>query len=138
MIEKISSVKFARLNPNPTEYQTKPMSGFMLSKAMITQKPIDPKPKENQQKPMSWVYAFKSDDDSKNRKNNILAYAVKSDDGQRPNTLKPGTNCKRFFTGRVTPQKNDPQNLLRLVLKNATSTCNEKPFAVEVSFLRQF
>jgi len=37
MIEKISSVKFARLNPNPTEYQ-KPMSEFMPLKAMMTQK----------------------------------------------------------------------------------------------------
>jgi len=40
----------------------------MPSKAMITQKTnFDPKPKEDQQKPMSRVYAFKSDDNSKNQ-----------------------------------------------------------------------
>ena len=54
------------------------------------------------------VYAVKSDDDPKT-KLNILAYALNSDDGKRPNTLKPGTN-----SGEAKASINDPTNFTRV------------------------
>ena len=60
MIEKISSVKFARLNPNPTEYK-KPMSEFMPFKSDDDSKNQNcPNPKEDQQKPMSEFMPLKA------------------------------------------------------------------------------
>jgi len=53
MIEKISSVKFTRLNPNHTECQ-KPTSWVYAFKSDDNSKArIDPNPKEDQQKPTS-------------------------------------------------------------------------------------
>jgi len=65
---------------------------------------------------MSWDYAVKSDDDSKNQETNILAYAVKSDDGKRPKTLKPG-KIKDFLGGNSSKSCFDPhtRSQLRLV-----------------------
>jgi len=47
-------------------------------------------------------------------------------------TLKPVKFLKKIFLGGRTLKKLIQQNLLRLVLENATSTCHEKPIAVEV------
>jgi hypothetical protein len=73
----------------------------------------------------------------KNRKLNILAYALKSDDGAKTEHAETRNDFLKIGNWEVnTSRMNDPQNLLWLVLKNATSTCNEKPSAVEVSFLK--
>ena len=79
----------------------------MLSKAMMIQKPKILNLKKTKKTSIR-VYAVKSDDNPKTELN-ILAYAFNSDDGKRPNTLKPGT-----YSGEAKASINDPTNFTRV------------------------
>ncbi|MEO6232960.1 MAG: hypothetical protein ABJB11_00195 [Ferruginibacter sp.] len=75
----------------------------------------------------------------KTKRINILAYAVKSDDGRkRPNTLKPGTNYYDFFwEAQNLETLMIPVSLPKAGTQKITSTVYEKLIAVEVFLLTQ-